>query len=182
MGPGYPFRDPSFILGNHILRSVQSIYLSFFIITNRFFFISILSSLLATWLGTAGSSSILQVHPYNGTWGFPLVLTSFAASMAVNSLVTGLIVFRILKVFMEVKPTSIERSLGVTGGSKFRSIIFVIIESGMALFAIQLVRVVLVILPINLTVPAIDGLNIVISVNQMFNVIIKIPVLVFFLY
>jgi TRAP-type mannitol/chloroaromatic compound transport system permease small subunit len=66
--------------------------------------------------------------------------------MAVNALMTGLIVFKILKVFLEFKPTSVERTLGSlssTGGSKLRHIIFIIIESGMALFAIQLVRVVL---------------------------------------
>ena len=58
---------------------------------------------------------------------------------------TGLIVFKILKVFLEVKPTSVEQTLGSfdsTGSPKLRQIIFIIIESGMALFAIQLVCVV----------------------------------------
>ena len=41
----------------------------------------------------------------------------------------------------------------------------------MALFATQLVRVVLVILPVQLTQPAIIGLNLVIGINTMFNVI-----------
>ena len=102
-----------------------------------------------------------------------MILTSFAASMAVNTMVTGLIVFRILKVYLEVKPTSVERTLGTAGSIKFRPIIFVLIESGMALFTIQLVRVVIVILPVQLTQPAISGLNLVIGINQMFNVIIK---------
>ena len=62
--------------------------------------------------------------------------------MAVNSLMTAMIVFRILKA-TGVKPTSVERTLGSTGGNKFRHIMFIIIESGMALFVIQLVRVVL---------------------------------------
>jgi hypothetical protein len=57
-------------------------------------------------------------------------MTSLAASMTINALVTVLIVFRIFKVFHEVKD--------VTGGKKLCSIIFIIIESGMALFAIQL--------------------------------------------
>ena len=58
----------------------------------------------------------------------PLYMTSFAATIAVNGLVTGLIVFRILKVFMEVKAatTSVERTLDSTGGTKLRHIIFVI--------------------------------------------------------
>ena len=78
-----------------------------------------------------------------------LTLTGFIVSMVVNALVTGLIVFKILKVFLEVKATSVERTLGSlssTGGPKLRHIIFIIIESGMALFSIQLARVVITIL------------------------------------
>ena len=92
--------------------------------------------------------------------------------MAVNTLVTGSIVFKIYKVFLEVRPTSVEQALGSlssTGGHKLRHIIFIVIESGMALFAIQLVRVVLYSLPVES--PAINGVNIVIGINQMFNVI-----------
>ena len=100
-----------------------------------------------------------------------MTITSFAVSMAVNTLVTGLIVFKILEVFLEVKAanTSIERSLGSTGDTKLRHIIFVIIESGMMLFAVQLVRVVLYILP---TVQ-LQYLDLVIGINQIFNVIIR---------
>ena len=100
-----------------------------------------------------------------------MIITSFATSIAVNALVTGLIVFKILKVFLEVKATtstSVERSLGSTRGSHFRHIIFVIIESGMALFAIQLIRLVLYILP---TVQQ-KYVNLMIGINEMFNVII----------
>jgi len=63
----------------------------------------------------------------------------------VNALVTGLIVFKIFKVFREVKSvTALEdKSLGITRGNKLRSVTFIIIESGMALFAIQLARVVI---------------------------------------
>ena len=95
--------------------------------------------------------------------------------MAVNSLMTGMIVFRILKA-TGFKPTSVERTLGSTDGNKFRHIMFIIIESGMALFAIQLVRVVLGFL--SLPVPEEQELffqaaqNFVISINQMLNVII----------
>ena len=78
---------------------------------------------------------------------FQVAITSFAATMAVNGLVTGLIVFkfRILKVFLEVNAnsTSVEQTLGSTGGTKFRHIIFVIIESSMTLLVIQLARMVL---------------------------------------
>ena len=66
-------------------------------------------------------------------------------SMTLNALVTGLIVFRIFKVFREVKVAS-EPNFALTDapGSTLESIIFAIIESGMALFSIQLVRLVVV--------------------------------------
>ena len=44
----------------------------------------------------------------------PLIVTSIALSMAVNALMTALIVFKILKVFFEVKPTAVERTIGRT--------------------------------------------------------------------
>ena len=100
--------------------------------------------------------------------------------MVVNALVTGLIVFKILKVFLEIKPTSVEQTLGSlssTGGPKLRHIIFLIIESGMALFAIQLVRVVISRViqsqagqtPLGLQ----TALNFTIVTHEMFNVIIR---------
>ena len=108
-----------------------------------------------------------------------MVLTGLATSMAVNALVTGLIVFKILKVFLEFKPTSVERTLGSlssTGGSKLRHIIFIIIESGMALFAIQLVRVVLSIVNLQTGstkfVGPVIGIEFVIGIHEMLNVII----------
>jgi hypothetical protein len=102
--------------------------------------------------------------------------------MAVNALMTGLIVFKILKVFLELKSTSVERTLGSlssTGSSKLQHIIFIIIESGMALFAIQLVRVVLSTSLVAQTGgsefagPLRHGLNLVIGIHQMLNVIIR---------
>jgi hypothetical protein len=107
-------------------------------------------------------------------------LTGLATSMAVNALMTGLIVFKILKVFLEFKPTSVEQTLGSlssTGGSKLRHIIFIIIESGMALFAVQLVRVVLTSLVAQIentefTGPAV-GMELVIGIHQMLNVTIR---------
>ena len=66
--------------------------------------------------------------------------------------------------------------MGSTKGNKFRHIMFVIIESGMALFAIQLVRFVLEFI----SVPVDQGLyllvaeDFVIVINQMLNVIIII--------
>jgi hypothetical protein len=92
----------------------------------------------------------------------PLIITSFTLSMAVNALMTILIVFKILKVFQGVKPTS--------GDTKLRSLIFMIIESGMALFAFQLIRVVLSCLPLKW--PIVLAFNLTIGINQMINVII----------
>ena len=122
-----------------------------------------------------------------------LILTGLVASMVVNALVTGLIVFKILKVFLEVnKATSVDRALGslssTTGrGPKLQHIIFIIIESGMALFAIQLVCVVITgliqlqpgLAPRSLAVV----LYVVISIHQVLNVIIRsirFPLLLFY--
>ena len=98
--------------------------------------------------------------------------------MAVNGLVTGLIVFKILKVFLEVQAarTSVERSLGSTRGTRFRHIIFVIIESGMTLLVIQLVRTVLWVLhPGGPTPsgPVFNSLFYLDVINELFNVIIR---------
>ena len=97
-------------------------------------------------------------------------LTGLTASMAVNALVTGLIVFKIFKVFLEVNPILVELTLDSTGGSKLRHIVFVIIESGMTLLAIQLIRLVFSILPMEWTF---DALEYVVAINEMLNVIIR---------
>ena len=115
-------------------------------------------------------------------WPNTLFITSLTASMAVNTLVTGMIVFRILKVTGASMPTSVERSLGSTGGNKFRHIMFIIIESGMALFAMQLVRVVLAFLPVPVQqeAPFQAASNFVVVINQMLNVIVIISTYFFF--
>ena len=102
-----------------------------------------------------------------------MFIIGLAASMAVNALVTGMIVFRILKA-TGIKPTSVERTLGSTEGNKFRHIMFIIIESGMALFAIQLVRFVLQFISVPVEqLPFLDAAqDFVIAINQMLNVII----------
>ena len=86
--------------------------------------------------------------------------------MAVNALVTGLIMVKILKVFLEVNSILVES----TGGTKLQHIIFIIIESGMAMFAIQLIRLVFFILPMEW---AVGASNYVIAIHQAFNVIIR---------
>ena len=123
---------------------------------------------LSKWIeGTIGFN-INYLNPLNIIAPNPLIVTSFALSMVVNTLVTGLIVFKILKVFLEVKRTP---GLGPTGVTTLGPIIFIIIESGMALFAVQLVRVVYSCVPWQF--PSYLTFNIITGINQMFNVIIR---------
>ena len=107
------------------------------------------------------------------------LLTGLVASMTVNALLTGLIVFRIFKVFREVKhiPTSNGEFSGITGGRKLRSVMFVIIESGVALFVIQLARVVvttLIYTTIWVATPSFElvGLYFLAGIHEMLTVII----------
>ena len=107
--------------------------------------------------------------------------------MVVTPLATGLIVFKILKVFLEVTPTSVERTLGSfssTGVPKLRHILFIIIESGMALFAIQVVRLVIssvVESQLGPTPPSLlIAMSLVITIHQALNVIINLFIFYFF--
>ena len=126
---------------------------------------------LATWFASDAAITFDQGQFSNAPWAIPVVLTSFAASMAVNTLMTGLIVFKILKVFLDLKASSGERTLGsfspTCGDTRLRYILFVIVESGMALFVIQLIRIVFINLPVE---SAPSTLNIVVAINQMLNV------------
>ena len=55
------------------------------------------------WTIGIGASSMGQGVFLTTMWGNALTLASLIASMTVNALATGLIVFRIFKVFREVK-------------------------------------------------------------------------------
>ena len=101
-----------------------------------------------------------------------LAAAGLAISMTVNALVTGLIVFRLFKVFREVRAASNERILGVTGGDTLRAIIFILIESGMALFSIQFVR--LVIILIYRDTGVCEGYSLITRTHEMLNVIIQL--------
>ena len=85
-------------------------------------------------------------------------------------LVAGLIVFRIFKVFQEVK-TATPETLETTGGSTLRHVIFVIIESGMTLFSIQLAWLVVIIMTMD---AAYDAYYFITGIHEMFNVIMTI--------
>ena len=125
------------------------------------------------WTISLGGQHIVQNQFFYTSWSNALILASLATTMIVNALGTGLIVLRIVKVFRKVKEntTAAEKSVGVTRGSIYRSIIFVIVESGMTLFAIQLARLVLVILPSNGNI--ISAYNLVVSIQEMLNVIVS---------
>ena len=102
-----------------------------------------------------------------------MLLTGIALSLIVNAFVTGLIVLRIFMVYQEVKPTSTETTLGATGGRKLRSIMFILIESGMALFSMQLVRLVLGLFYSQNV--AMEGYDITLGIDQMLHVTITNP-------
>jgi hypothetical protein len=124
------------------------------------------------WIATTGSQFIGQGKINVTEWGDILALTGVTASMTVNALVTGLIVFRIFRVFtVSSVTTSDETSLGITGGRKLRSIIFIIIESGAALFAIQLARLVLSF--VQSIDDALDAFEVIIGIHEMLNVTIS---------
>ena len=128
------------------------------------------------WTTALGGMFLVQNEFLQTLWSNALALTSLIASMTVNARATGLIVFRIFKVFHEVKDntTSDEKSLGVTRERKLDSIIFIIIESGMALFAIQVARVVLVVLYISLSIENLAwqaAYDFIVPIHEMFNVI-----------
>jgi hypothetical protein len=66
--------------------------------------------------------------------------------------------------------TSVERTLGTTGGTKLRNVIFIIIESGMALLAVQLVRVVFTYLRVGPgPVPSPVGFNIAYEIYSLLS-------------
>ena len=127
---------------------------------------------LAIWIteGTA-PPSIVQGQDYFPKWGIDLTTAGLALSMIVNALVTGLIVFRIFKVSQEVKTsTSDDQMLVVTGRNTLRRVIFIIIESGMALFSIQLSRLVVGIVK---TDAASDAFYLIGGIHDILNVVIR---------
>ena len=116
---------------------------------------------------------IIHSQPYAAGSSITLFIAGLALSMTVNTLVTGLIVFRILKVFQEVRTsTADDQILGVTGGNTLQRVIFIIIESGIALFSIQLIRLVVT---IGATDAQATDANIVITgIHEMLDVIMTI--------
>ena len=128
-----------------------------------------------------GALVIAQNEIDESNWGNNLLLTSLATSMTVNALVTGLIVFKIFMVFRDVRSvTALEdKSLGITHGNKLRSVIFIIIESGMALFAIQLARVVISTQITAATEATYYVFEFIVAIHETVNVIISSVIVTF---
>jgi hypothetical protein len=135
------------------------------------------------WIAAICPQYIVQGIINTTAWSSMLALASFTVSITMNALVTDLIVFRIFKVFRQVKDvtTSNKKSLGVTGRRKLRSIIFIIIESGMALFAIQLLRLAVAATG-QVTNAEQDIYQLVIGIHQVLNVVIKSVIVCFIFY
>ena len=131
--------------------------------------------ILVIWIaGGTASITIAQGSVSALIWAIILTVTGLALSMIVNALVTGLIVFRIFKVFQEVKAcTADDQILGVTGGSTLRRVIFILIESGAALFSIQLARLVVTIWCDHMGASH-NGFYLIGGIHEMLNVIIFI--------
>jgi len=133
---------------------------------------------LVVWLVGLSAEYIAQNNLLAPDWSNDLALTCLGMSMTVNALATGLIVFRIIKVFQEVKATSDDQTLGFTHGSKLRSIILIIIESGMALLSIQLARLIITILGLETNDSGYeDAVQLIICIHQQLNVIIRLVTL-----
>ena len=129
---------------------------------------------LAIWIASGSTpASFVQGQIYVAEWRTnALQAAGLTLSIIVNALVTGLIVFRIFKVFQEVKTATVDNHIsGVTGGSTLRRVIFIITESGMALFSIQLARLVVTIVN---TEAGYDAFYLIHGIHVMLNVIMTI--------
>ncbi|KAF8808235.1 hypothetical protein BYT27DRAFT_7255738 [Phlegmacium glaucopus] len=119
---------------------------------------------LVSWLGGSSSQYILSPRhitvPY---WGNCMVLAGITISMTVNALVTCLIAFKIFK-------------FGRNWREKIRTVMFVLIESGMVLLSIQLARLVATIFIS--TDAGFKAFNIIVYIHQMLNGITPTIILV----
>ncbi|KAF8797632.1 hypothetical protein BYT27DRAFT_7247044 [Phlegmacium glaucopus] len=96
---------------------------------------------LVNWIASNSSEYFFSNQNLQPYWGHCMLVAAVVISMTVNALVTCLIVFKIFKVYHEIKSAS-GQSLGATGGSKIRTVMFIVTESGMGITpTIILVRV-----------------------------------------
>ena len=122
-------------------------------------------------VGGTAPLSFVQDQYRSPEWTVTLAIAGLALSMTVNALMTALIVFRISKVFQKVKTgTADDQISGMTSGNTLGRIVFIIIESGMALFSIQLARLVVTIAT---THASEDAYFFIIGIHEMLSVIIS---------
>ena len=96
-------------------------------------------------------------------WGPTKILaTCLAISLTVNVLATGLIIFKILRVLLSLYNSP--------GTIRLRSIIFILVESSVTLFSIQLVRLVLTFLSTDIAIKLSQPI---VGMHQMLIVIIS---------
>ncbi|KAF8804520.1 hypothetical protein BYT27DRAFT_7340124 [Phlegmacium glaucopus] len=121
---------------------------------------------LPIWLSIVGSVYIAnnQLATAKQDWAYKVVPTCLGMSLTVNALVTGLIAFRIVKVYCQVKPILYGKMLGTSSECRLRSIVFIVIESAMVLFAFQVVWVVCTIVKAD---AASDVINVIVGTHQM---------------
>jgi len=119
---------------------------------------------IVIWITSISSQFYAQGEILFPAWARDLILAGLAITMTVNALATGLIVFRIFMVFRQSGVTSDDH------GTKLRSIIFVIIESGLLLFSIQLARLVVTILTVDAGYD-VDVYDLIVPIHQQLNVI-----------
>ena len=139
---------------------------------------------LAIWIGIGVAPVyFVQDQVLTAPWSSVLGMTGLVLSMIVNGLVMGLIVLKIFRVLREVKAASDNGMLGASGRSKLRPILFVLIESGMMLFSIQLIRLVVsrLFVPWRVDSPGADNAYPFFSaLHGMFNVIIRTHISILF--
>ncbi|KAF8801525.1 hypothetical protein BYT27DRAFT_7341856 [Phlegmacium glaucopus] len=176
--PSYSF----FMISDTVLYACCSFIAQFiliyrcWIVWSRNIYVVIIPSILTfasltIWLSASGSPYFIavvqnRIQDVENQWGGLGVLTSLLMSLIVNVLVTGLIAFRIAKVYWNVKNTLNKNTLGAAGGSKLRSIIFIVIESGMALLACQMAWIVSALV---MTTAAIEAMDVSEGVHEMVN-------------
>ncbi|KAF8803982.1 hypothetical protein BYT27DRAFT_7259438 [Phlegmacium glaucopus] len=132
---------------------------------------------LVIWVAGASSQYLLSGYIDEPGWGYWMFVAGVAMSITVNALVTGLIIFKIFIVYREIKSISAsdDQTLGVTVGSKTRTVILILFESGMVLFSIQLARILSTVLP---TEASTKAYQIIVGIHQMLNGITPTIILV----
>ena len=125
---------------------------------------------LGTWLATIVEYYYIVWQGRNVTaTSQGVIVTSLVLPLITNAVVTGLIVFRIFKVYRYTKPILYNQGATFRIRSKFRPIMLMLIESGMLLFSIQLVRLIVGVVPTTAANLVYQPVSI---MQQMFYVII----------